>query len=140
MVSLLEWFLNSVMEMEVKQQANASLYERCDGRKAYRNGYKPRTLNTANGKLNLSKPQMRGQSFETQVFDRYSRVEKSLQLAVIESYLQGVSTRNVTYIIEKFSAGGISASSVSMMSKELDEKVDGFLNRPIDSGMAPTHC
>ena len=136
MVSLLEWFLNNVMEMEVEQQANASLYERCDGRKAYRNGYKPRTLNTANGKLNLSKPQMRGQSFETQVFDRYSRVEKSLQLAVIESYLQGVSTRNVTYIIEKFSAGGISASSVSMMSKELDEKVDGFLNRPIDSGMA----
>ena len=99
MASLLEWFLNSVMEMEVEQQANASLYERYDGRKAHRNGYKPRTLNTVNGSLSLSKPQLRGQSFETQVFDRYSRVEKSLQLAVVESYLQGVSTRNVTDII-----------------------------------------
>ena len=79
---------------------------------------------------------MRGRSFETQVFDRYYRAEKSLQLAVVESYLQGVSTENVTGIIEKPGAGGISASSVSMMSKELDEKVDGFINRPIDSGKA----
>jgi len=70
MVSLLEWFLNSVMEMEVEQQANASLYERCGGRKAYRNGYKPRTLNRVNGPLSLSKPQLRGLSFETGVFDR----------------------------------------------------------------------
>ncbi len=135
MVSLVEWFLNSVMEMEVEQQANASLYERCGGRKAYRNGYKPRTLNTVNGPLNLSKPQMRGQSFETHVFDRYSRVEKSLQLAVVESYLQGVSTRNVTGIIGKLGAGSISASSVSMMSKELDGKVDEFLERRIDNEM-----
>ncbi len=135
MVSLVEWFLNNVMEMEVEQQANASLYERCDGRKAYRNGYKPRTLNTANSTLSLSKPQLRGQPFETQVFDRYSRVEKSLQLAVVESYLQGVSTRNVKNIIEKLGAGGISASAVSMMSKELDGRVDEFLERRIDSGM-----
>ena len=47
-VSLLEWFLNSVMEMEVEQQANSSLYERCGVRKAYRNGYKPRRPNTVN--------------------------------------------------------------------------------------------
>ena len=135
MITLLEWFLNSVMEMEVEQQANASLYERCGGRKAYRNGYKPRTLNTVNGTLSLSKPQLRGQSFETGVFDRYSRVEKSLQLAVVESYLQGVSTRNVTDIIEKLGAGGISASAVSAMSKELDGKVDEFLDRRIDREM-----
>ena len=54
MVSLLEWFLNNVMEMEVEQQANASLYERCDGRKAYRNGHKPRTLNTVKTVHSLS--------------------------------------------------------------------------------------
>ena len=117
MDSLLEWFMNNVMEMEVEQQTNASLNERCGGRKAYRNGYKPRTLNTVNGTLSLSKPQLRGQPFETQVFDRYSRVEKSLQLAVIESYLQGMSTRNVTDIIEKPVPAAYTASSVSMMSK-----------------------
>ena len=48
-VPLLEWFLSSVMETQVEQQANTSLYERCGDRKAYRNGYKPRTLNTVNG-------------------------------------------------------------------------------------------
>ncbi len=69
------------------------------------------------------------------MFDRYSGVEKSLQLAMIESCLQGVSTRNVTEIIEKLGSGGISASAVSAMSKELDEKVDEFLNRPIDGEM-----
>ena len=121
MASLLEWFLNNVMEMEVEQQANASLYERCGRRKAYRNGYKPRTLNTVNGTLSLSKPQLRGQSFETQVFDRYSRVEKSLQLAVVESYLQGVSTRNVKNIIEKLGARIADAETELLWEGYFDE-------------------
>ena len=47
-VPLLEWFLSSVMETQVEQQANSSLYERCGVRKAYRNGYKPRRPNTVN--------------------------------------------------------------------------------------------
>ena len=70
--------------------------------------------------------------FETKVFDRYSRVEKALINAVIESYLQGVSTRRVQDIVSRLGIENLSASSVSRISKELDEKVEEFLKRPIE--------
>ena len=84
---LITWFLNLVMEEEALLQAGAQRYERTDSRKATRNGYKPRTLLTKYGGLELLKPQFREFSFETQVFDKYSRVEKVILTAVAESYL-----------------------------------------------------
>ncbi len=129
---LLTWFLNLVMQLEMMQQIGAEPYERIDSRKAYRNGYKKRSLKTRVGELKLRKPQLREYSFETKVFDRYSRVEKSLINAVIESYLQGVSTRRIKDIVSRLGVEDLSASSVSRISKELDEKVDEFLKRPIE--------
>jgi len=73
---LLTWFLNLVMQQEAIQQADAEPYQRIDSRKANRNGYKERSLKTRIGELRLKKPQYREISFETKVFDRYSRVEK----------------------------------------------------------------
>jgi len=73
---LLTWFLNLVMQQEAIQQADAEPYQRIDSRKAHRNGYKERSLKTRVGELRLKKPQFREISFETKVFDRYSRVEK----------------------------------------------------------------
>ena len=73
---LVTWFLNLVMEEEALLQAGAKRYERTDSRKASRNGYKPRTLHTKHGELELLKPQFREFPFETQVFEKYSRVEK----------------------------------------------------------------
>ncbi len=92
---LITWFLNLAMEEEALLQAGAQRYERTDSRKASRNGYKPRTLLTKHGKLELLKPQFREFPFETQVFEKYSRVEKAILTAIAESYLQGVSTRRV---------------------------------------------
>ena len=88
---LLTWFLNLVMQLEAKEQIKAEPYPRVDSRKAHRNGCKERSLKTQVGELRLKKPQFREISFETKVFDRYSRVEKALINAVIESYLQGPS-------------------------------------------------
>ena len=65
MRKLLTWFINFVMEQEALHQANAQRYERIDSRKASRNGYKPRTLQTKYGKLELLKPQFREFPFET---------------------------------------------------------------------------
>jgi transposase-like protein len=76
------------MQLEALQQVEAKPYERSASRKAHRNGYKERSLKTRSGELKLKKPQFREISFETKVFDRYSRVEKALINAVIESYLQ----------------------------------------------------
>jgi putative transposase len=129
---LLTWFLNLVMQLEAIQQADAEPYQRIDSRKAHRNGYKERSLKTRVGELRLRKPQFREIPFETKVFDRYSRVEKALINAVLESYLQGVSTRRIQDIVSRLGIENLSASSVSRISKELDEKVEEFLKRPIE--------
>ncbi|AKB35230.1 Mobile element protein [Methanosarcina siciliae C2J] len=129
---LITWFLNLVMEEEALLQAGAQRYERTDSRKASRNGYKPRTLLTRYGELELLKPQFREFPFETQIFDKYSRVEQAILSAVAESYLQGVSTRRVDNVMTALGVKGISASSVSRITKELDEKVSEFLSKPIE--------
>jgi transposase-like protein len=129
---LLTWFLNLVMQLEAIQQSASEPYQRVESRKAHRNGYKDRSLKTRVGDLKLKKPQFREISFETKVFERYSRVEKALINAVIESYLQGVSTRKVQDIVSQFGIEDLSASSVSRISKELDAKVEEFLKRPIE--------
>ena len=64
--------------------------------------------------------------------EKYCRVEKALINAILESYIQGVSTRKVRHIMEEFGVTGISAETVSHMGKALDEKVNEFLNRPIE--------
>jgi len=129
---LITWFLNLVMEEEFFLQSGAQRYERTDSRKASRNGYKPRNLLTKYGELGLLKPQFREFPFETQVLEKYSRVEKAILTAVSESYLQGVSTRRVEKIMNALGIEGISASSVSRITKELDEKVEEFLSKPIE--------
>ena len=129
---LLTWFLNLVMQFEAMEQIDAEPYQRVGSRKAYRNGYKERSLKTRVGELTLKKPQFREIPFQTKVFDRYSRVERALINAVIESYLQGVSTRRVQDIVSRLGIEELSASSVSRIAKELDEKVEEFLKRPIE--------
>ncbi|NLM98366.1 MAG: IS256 family transposase, partial [Halanaerobiaceae bacterium] len=96
---LITWYLNLVMEEEALLQAGAQRYERTDSRKASRNGYKPRTLLTTYGELELLKPQFREFHFQTQIIETYSRVEQSILSAVAESYLQGVSTRWVNKVM-----------------------------------------
>jgi putative transposase len=102
---LLTWFLNLVMQLDAMEQIDAELYERADSRKAHRNGYKERTLKTRVGELTLKKPQFREMPFQTKIFDRYSRVEKALINAIVESYLQRVSTRRVQDIVSRQSGG-----------------------------------
>ena len=129
---LLTWFLNQVMLLEALQQTGAEPYQRTDCRRSHRNGYKKRSLKTRVGEITLDKPQLRESSFETKIFDKYSRVEKALINAIAESYLQGVSTRKIQKIVSHLGLDQLSPSSISRISKELDDKVNEFLNRPID--------
>ena len=130
--SLLTFFLNLVMEYEAEQQVGAGRYQRSPGRKGYRNGTKPRTLKTRLGEITLSKPDFRNITFETKVFEKYSRVERSVINAILESYKQGVSTRRIQSIMNQLGIDGISADTVSRMAQELDEQVHEFLRRPIE--------
>jgi putative transposase len=132
MKNVITWFLNQVMQQEALNQIKARPYERTDQRRAQRNGIRKRSLKTIHGEVLLDKPQFRDVPFRTQVFDKYSRVEKSLRIAVAESYLQGVSTRKIQDVVSKFGLENISASEVSRIAKELDGKVQEFLQKPIE--------
>jgi putative transposase len=125
--------LNEVMQLEAEKQIQARRYERTDKRKAHRNGTRPHSLKTIHGKIELQKPQIREFSFKTRVFERYSRVEESVRVAVAESYLEGVSTRKVEKVFSKFGLEHLSASEVSRIAKKLDKSVKDFLDRPIDA-------
>jgi len=134
--ALLTFFLNLVMEHEAEQQVGAARYQRSPDRKGYRNGTKPRTLKTRVGEIILSKPDFRDITFETKIFEKYSRVERSVINAILESYKQGVSTRRVQSIMSQLGIEGISADTVSRMAQELDEQVKEFLRRPIEQPIA----
>ena len=133
--SIIESVLNAVMDEESKQQCGSEYYERSESRKNYRNGTRERKLKTPNGTLSLQKPQLRDKPFHTVVFQNYSRVDESLKNAVLESYIHGVSTRNIQEIVGQLGVDELSAASVSRISKKLDEAVDEFLKRPIEKEM-----
>ena len=135
MKNLITGFLNQVMLAEALQQAGAAQYERTDARKAHRNGYKDRSLKTRYGDLILRKPQFREVPFETQVFGRYARVEKALVNAIVETYLQSVSTRRIQEIVAHLCIDQLSPASVSRMARELDDQVQAFLLRPIEQAI-----
>ena len=99
MKQIITWFLNEVMQEEADKQTGAGRYRRTSSRKAYRNGLRKRSLNTRHGELTLNKPQLRDTPFQTKVFERYSRTEKALENAILESYLQGVSTRKIQEVV-----------------------------------------
>src|SRR5690606_283461 len=98
---LLEIICQQALEVEITDHLGAEAYERTDERAGYRNGYKPRTLTTAIGDLNLLVPQDREGTFSTSLFERYQRSDKALVLALMEMYVKGVSTRKVASITEK---------------------------------------
>jgi putative transposase len=133
MQQLITWFLNDVMKEEVAQQAGVPRYARSSTRRAHRNGYRQRSLKTRYGELELLKPQLREIPFETKIFARYARTEKALVNAIVESYLQGVSTRKIEAVVSCLGVSQVSASYVSKVAQELDEQVKSFLENPIDS-------
>ena len=125
------WFLNNVMDEEAIEQLKAGRYERTDRRTGYRNGTKKRRLKTVDGELILDKPDIRSGSFTTSVFDKYSTVEKALESVIVESYINGVSTRSVNNVISNLGVK-VSPEYVSSLNKEPDSKVKEFLETGID--------
>jgi transposase-like protein len=127
--SLTKHMLERVLEEEIRSFLEADAYERTESRKGYRNGYKPRTLKTRIGRIELLVPKDREGRFQTELFGRYQRNEKALSLAIMEMYLQGVSTRKVKKITEELCGLEISKSQVSELAKKLDEEIDQWRKR-----------
>jgi len=130
---IVQRFLQAYMKEEITEFLQADPYERCDERQGYRNGYKPRMLHTRVGDITLAVPQDREGSFSTKLFERYQRSEKALVLSIIEMYVQGVSTRNVTKIAEELCGHTVSKSQVSRLAEGLDAELLAFKHRPLGS-------
>ncbi len=126
-----ERVIQEVLEAEMTAHLHAQPYERNVERRGYRNGYKLRQLNTRVGTLTLQVPQDRDGTFSTQIFARYQRNEKALVLALMEMYVEGVSTRKVREITEVLCGTSFSKSLVSELAGQLDTELDAWRNRPL---------
>jgi transposase-like protein len=123
---------NEAMKIERDQVLGAGLYERSENRKGYANGYKPKTIDTRMGKIAVSVPQVRGElEFYPSALDKGCRSERALKLAIAEMYVQGVSTRRVTEVLEKMCGLSISSTQVSRVAQILDEQLDKWRNRTL---------
>ncbi len=123
--------VNEAMKIERNEVLGAQPYERTDHRQGYANGFKPKTLNTRIGKLELQVPQTRGVEFYPKSLERGVRSERALKLAVAEMYVQGVSTRKVTEITQELCGLDISSSQVSRCAQLLDEELRSWRERPL---------
>lgn len=130
--AVLEYVTQQALEAEVSEHLNAGRHERTAERSGYRNGYKPRTLGTRVGKLELEVPQVRDcQPYQPSLWQKWQRHERALLVACAEMYFQGVSTRKVQEVLEAMCAGEISAMTVSRVAAELDEKLKAFRKRSL---------
>jgi putative transposase len=124
--------LNEAMKIERDQALGAQLYERTDNRLGYANGYKPKTVDTRMGKLAVDVPQVRGGiQFYPSALEKGCRSERALKLAIAEMYVQGVSTRRVTDVLEKMCGLSVSSTQVSRVASILDEELEKWRNRPL---------
>lgn len=134
---IVERVLQELLEAEMTEHIGAAPYERAAGRKGHRNGYKPRTLRTRVGTLNLAVPQDREGAFSTRLFCRYQRNEKALVLALMEMYVEGVSTRKVKEITEELCGTSFSKSLVSQLAGGLDSQLEAWRERRLEARAYP---
>ena len=123
--------LNNLLEQEAAELTNAGRYERTENRKGYRSGHYERDLITTSGEVKLKMPKLKGVAFETAIIERYRRRESSVEEALIEMYLAGVSVRRVEDITEALWGTKVSAGKVSHLNQKVYGHIETWRNRPL---------
>lgn len=133
MAEALEILFNEAMRVDRNAFLRAGPHERTSERRGYANGFKPRSVKTRIGNLDLRMPQVRDseEGFYPRSLERGLRSERALKLAVAEMYLQGVSTRKVKAITEELCGVNISSTEVSRATQLLDEELQTWRDRPL---------
>lgn len=126
-----EILINEAMRIERDRHLNAKAYERTESRNGYSNGFKAKQLNTRVGSLNLQIPQVREGNFYPSFLERGLRSERALSLSLAEMYIQGVSTRKVSAILEEMCGFEVTSMDVSRSAKLLDEEFSQWRKRPL---------
>ena len=127
----IEETLNALLDKEADELVNAEKYERSSDRKGYRSGHYKRSLHTTAGEVELNVPKLKGVPFETVIIERYRRRESSMEEALIEMYLAGVSVRHVEDITEALWGTKISPGTISNLNKKAYEHIETWRTRPL---------
>ena len=120
--------LNELLEKEAESLTQAARYERSEARHGYRSGHYDRNLTTTSGNVTLHMPRLKGMSFETAIIERYRRRESSVEEALIEMYLAGVSVRRVEDIAEALWGSKVSPATISELNKETYQNLLNIMN------------
>ncbi|WBS04546.1 IS256 family transposase [Pseudoduganella sp. SL102] len=128
----LQHALQRLMEMDVEALCQAAYGQRSDERIKSRNGYRDRAYETRAGKVDLKIPKLRSGSYFPGFLEPRRTAEKALTAVIQEAYIQGISTRSVDELVKAMGMSGVSKSQVSRLCEEIDERVQTFLNRPIE--------
>ena len=130
--SVAEAVLQILMEADVEGLVGAGRHERSPERLNYRNGYRDRVLDTRLGSLQLRVPKLRQGSYFPPFLEPRKTSEKALVAVIQEAWIGGVPTRRVEDLVQAMGPGGIGKSTVSKLCKEIDERVNAFLDRPLE--------
>ena len=128
--------LNELLDKEAEELTGAGKYERTELRQGYRSGHYSRKLTTTSGEVTLEVPKLKGVQFETAIIERYRRRESSVEEAMIEMYLAGVSVRRVEDISEALWGSRVSASTISDLNQKAYIHIEEWRQRPL-SGKYP---
>jgi putative transposase len=131
MAQAIQTLMNEAMKLQRSEALGAGPYQRTAERRGHANGFKPKTVHSRLGKLELQVPQTRGVEFYPTVLERGERSERALKLAVAEMYVQGVSTRKVATITAELCGWEVSSAQVSRAAALLDEELSAWRNRPL---------
>ncbi len=124
--------LNSLLDAEADRLCGAGRYERSPDRVDTRAGKYERKLQTKAGEVTLKVPKLRSVPFETSIIERYRRRESSVEEALVEMYLAGVSVRRVEDITEALWGTRVSPSTVSDLNQRIYDRIDAWRDRPIE--------
>jgi len=123
--------INEAMRIERENHLGAGAFERSESRQGYANGFKPKTVTTRLGKLQLQVPQTRETDFYPSALEKGIRSERALKVAIAEMYVQGVSTRKMASITEELIGSEVTSMQVSRAAKELDEVLSAWRERQL---------
>ncbi|BCI51714.1 transposase for insertion sequence element IS1081 [Mycolicibacterium litorale] len=134
MRSLLQTVINALLSADADAVVGAEWGQPTPGRRAQRNGYRHRGLDTRVGTIDVAVPKLRkGTYFPDWLLERRKRAESALITVVADCYLAGVSTRRMDKLVKTLGIDSLSKSQVSRMAADLDEHVEQFRHRPLDA-------
>ena len=115
--SSIEETLNALLDHEADELVKAEKYERSGECQRYRSGHYDRNFSTTAGDVRLKMPKIKGVPFETAIIERYKRRETSLEEALIEMYLAGVSVRRVENITQALRGTKVPPFTISNLNQ-----------------------